>query len=172
MIQESAIKQLNNLQAILLQIKKEDYNLELAILKGASIGKHTRHIIEFYQSLLFDNQCEVINYDKRNRSLILEENAHFALQALVEISKAIESTAEDRPLRLVTDSNGTAIEMMTSLFRELYYNEEHTVHHLAIIGLIIPTHFAYINTDENFGYASSTITFLKAQKTLKQPSEC
>jgi hypothetical protein len=49
MIKQEAITQLLNVKSVLAQIKDEDYTATLTTLKGASIGKHIRHIIEFYE---------------------------------------------------------------------------------------------------------------------------
>ena len=58
------------------------------------------------------------------------------------------------------------ISMESSVYREITYNIEHTVHHLAIISIAIPIHFDYINLSANFGYADSTIQYLKSQKEV------
>jgi hypothetical protein len=45
MLKQEAIKQLLIVKSILSQIKDEDYRSTLITLKGASIGKHIRHIV-------------------------------------------------------------------------------------------------------------------------------
>ncbi len=164
MITQAAITQLQSLQNILLQINDTDYSLPIPTLKGASIGKHTRHIVEFYQCLLFNVTDNTVNYDKRNRNLLLEENVKYTLDYITEIIDNIERIDTNKRLLLASIFDDKEYVMETSLYREINYNVEHTVHHLAIIGIAIPLHFSYINTSANFGYAQSTIDYIKTQQ--------
>lgn len=164
MITQAAITQLQSLQHILQQITDNDYTLALPTLKGASVGKHTRHIIEFYQCLLFNVTDNTVNYDKRNRNLLLEENVKYTLDYITEIIDNIERIDTNKRILLAAIFDDKEHVMESSLYREITYNVEHTVHHLAIIGIAIPLHFGYINTSADFGYAQSTINYLKTQQ--------
>jgi hypothetical protein len=163
MLQKQAIKQLQSLQSILLQIEESDYNQLLPTLKNASIGKHVRHITEFYQCLLFTATNNTVNYDDRQRNFLLEENVKYAHDYITEIIDALESIEGNTRLLLTCVYENNSVTMETSLYRELTYNIEHTVHHLAIISIAIPMHFNYISLTKNFGYADSTIQYLSKQ---------
>jgi hypothetical protein len=167
MLNREAIKQLNSLAIILQQIKDEDYKLEVKTLRNSTIGKHVRHIIEFYKCLLFESENNIVNYDNRKRNLLLEQNVKYTLDYIVEITDELEKIKSNTRLHLSSTYNGTTINTETSLFREITYNIEHTVHHLAIISIAIPIHFNYIQFSENFGYAESTIQYLKTQQLVK-----
>lgn len=164
MLKEASIKQLLTVQSILTQITEEDYVAKLKTLKEASIGKHVRHILEFYECLLFNSSSEIINYDNRKRNNLLEENLKYTLDFIAEIIDTIEKIDSNKRIILVSKYQNQDVSMETSLYREITYNIEHTVHHLAIISIAIPIHFGYISLSENFGYADSTIQYLKAQK--------
>ena len=164
MLKQEAIKQLLSVQSILSQIKDEDYNSTLTTLKGASIGKHIRHIVEFYECLLFNNFDNVVNYDIRKRNLLLEENIKYAENFIIEIIDALLKIESNKRVLLVSKYQDQNITMESSIYREITYNIEHTVHHLAIISIAIPIHFEYINLSANFGYADSTIQYLKFQQ--------
>ena len=164
MLKLAAIKQLSSLQTILKQIKEDDYKTHLDILKGASIGKHVRHIIEFYECLLFNCFDGKVNYDERKRTLLLETNVKYAYDFLSEIIDHLLTIENNKRIVLIGNYEGENISMETSLYREITYNIEHTVHHLAIIGISISASFEYINLDDNFGYADSTIQYLKSQQ--------
>jgi hypothetical protein len=168
MLKLEAINQLQTLQSILNQIEEADYKKELTILKAASIGKHVRHIIEFYECLLFSPVNETINYDIRKRNLLLEENVVYATNFITEIIDQIERIELNKRLILVSQYNGENFSMESSLYREITYNIEHTVHHLAIISMVIPLHFDYIILSKNFGYADSTIQYRKKEKLTTQ----
>lgn len=163
MLKQEAIKQLLSVQYILSQIKDEDYTASLITLKGASIGKHIRHIVEFYECLLFNTIDNVVNYDNRKRNLLLEENVKYTEDFITEVIDALEKIKHNSRILLISNYQEQQISMESSIYREITYNIEHTVHHLAIISIAIPIHFNYINLSENFGYADSTIQYLKTQ---------
>jgi hypothetical protein len=163
MLIQEAIKQLLSVKYILAQINEKDYSAELKTLKGASIGKHIRHVVEFYECLLFNSTNNTVNYDDRKRNLLLEDNLKYAEDYIDEITDALLKIDKNHRLLLVSKYNNNEIITESSLYREIIYNIEHTVHHLAILSIAIPIHFEYINLSENFGYADSTIQYLKTQ---------
>lgn len=164
MLNQEAIKQLLSVQSILSQIKDEDYNASLTMLKGASIGKHIRHIVEFYECLLFNNLDNIVNYDSRKRNFLLEESVKYTEDFITEIIDTLEKIKSNKRILLVSKYQDQSISMESSIYREITYNIEHTVHHLAIMSIVIPLHFDYINLSTNFGYADSTIQYLESQK--------
>lgn len=163
MLKREAIKQLKSVQSILHQINDEDYTLPLSTLKNATIGKHIRHVIEFYECLLFRASNAPVNYDSRKRNLLLEENVKYTSDFIAEIIDKLELITSNERLLLISEYENERVEMESSLFREITYNIEHSVHHLAIIGIAIPIHLSYINVSENFGYADSTVKYMKSQ---------
>ncbi|PBQ30574.1 hypothetical protein CNR22_01900 [Sphingobacteriaceae bacterium] len=166
MLKQEAIKQLLSVQSILSQIKDEDYTSALTTLKGASIGKHIRHIVEFYECLLFNTGNTIVNYDTRKRNLLLEENVKYTEDFITEIIDTLMKIEGNTRVLLVSNYQDQNITMESSVYREITYNIEHTVHHLAIISIVIPLHFNYINLSANFGYADSTIQYLKSHKVI------
>lgn len=164
MLKQEAIKQLLSVQTILQQIKEEDYRMPLDTLKGASIGKHVRHLVEFYECLLFNNVGNSINYDARKRNLLLEENVKYTEYIITEIIDTLNKVDSNARILLVAQYQGQNVTMESSIYREITYNIEHTVHHLAILRIVIPIHFNYINLSADFGYSDSTIQYLKTQR--------
>jgi hypothetical protein len=164
MLKKAAISQLKGLKLVLDQLKDEDYNLQISTLKQGTIGKHLRHILEFYGCLLFHNADGIINYDSRKRNLLLEENLKYGLDYMTEVMDKLELIQNNRRIILVSSYGSESMTMESSLYREITYNIEHTVHHLAIISIAISAHFDYIVLPEHFGYADSTINYLNTQK--------
>ncbi len=167
MLTSIAISQLSNLKNVLGQIKDEDYALPLNTLKGMSIGKHVRHVVEFYECLLFNTVDNTLCYDDRKRNMLLEENVKYTLDYITEITDALERIESNKRLLLVAIYQEQRISMESSLYRELTYNIEHGVHHMAIIGIALPIHFSYIQVPEKFGFADSTIQYLKTQQVAR-----
>jgi hypothetical protein len=168
MLKETAIGQLLSIKYMLNQMKDEDYHLPLTTLKGSSIGRHIRHILEFYECLFFSGDNKTVNYDDRKRNILLEENMKYALDYISEIMDILEAITTNSRILLIANYQKQSVNMESSLYREITYNIEHTVHHLAIIGIAIPIHFQYIILPENFGYADSTLQYLKTQSKVKQ----
>ena len=164
MLKKAAISQLQSLILVLNQLKDQDYNLTVSTLKNGSISKHVRHVAEFYSCLLFNDPNNAVNYDTRKRNLLLEENLKYALDYITEIIDKLELIQTNKRLILNSNYGNESITMESSLYRELTYNIEHTVHHMAIISIAISSHFNYIVLPEHFGYADSTISYLNSQK--------
>jgi hypothetical protein len=164
MLKEISKKQLLELKEILNQISDSDYPKPLTILENGTLGKHVRHILEFYQCLLFTNSENIICYDDRKRNLLLEDNVRYATDYIDEIIDRIELIELNSLLSLKSKYEDAEILIETSLYRELIYNVEHTVHHLATIRIAISSELKYINLSNTFGYSESTIQFLNTKK--------
>jgi len=163
MLKKAAINQLLNLRSILDQFKSEDYTLPVASLKNAAIGQHVRHVLEFYECLFFNATDNSVCYDKRKRNSLLEDNLKYATDYITEIIDELEKVEFNKRLLLVSNYDGQTVGMESSLYREITYNIEHTVHHFAIMNIAIQNHFSYVELPEYFGYADSTVQYLKSQ---------
>ena len=157
-LQDETAHALAQLIHFLELILNEDYKRDIKLLHGNSIGKHIRHIIEFYDTLL-ECHTQVLNYDLRKRSFILENNKAKAIEQLQKISSIINSKQSDRSLFVEGDYSETGNDCSrsaSSLSRELAYNLEHIVHHMAIIRIAIESIRPGIELSEQFGVARST----------------
>jgi len=159
---ENAIHLLFQLNNLLFKFQKEEYSQELPLLNSASIGKHTRHIVEFFQCLLNQLPEGTINYDIRKRNQLIEEDNTIAISNIEEIISQIRVLEKkDRQLELVTGEGVvTPFTMATSLNREIWYNIEHAIHHMAIIRIAVSAQFSHINIPKEFGVAYSTLNFI------------
>lgn len=163
MLKEIARKQLLELKAILNQVHESDYSKSLFVLEKGTLGKHVRHILEFYECLFMENSENIICYDDRKRNMVLEENIRFTSGYMDEILNKIEMVDINRRLLLKVKYEDTEIIIESSLYREITYNIEHTVHHLAIIRIAVAAELSYIDLSGNFGYSDSTIQYLKSK---------
>ena len=166
MLKEISKKQLFELKSILNQINDSDYSKILVVLENGTLGRHARHILEFYECLFISNSRDTVCYDDRKRNLLLEGNVRFAGDYIDEIVDRIEQVDINKRLLLKSKYGSAEIIMESSLFREITYNIEHTVHHLAIIRIAISAELKYIDLSSTFGYADSTVQFLKSQKVV------
>lgn len=147
----------DDLNSILNQIEFKDYNQNLSILSNNSIGNHIRHILELFECLIESKENGMLNYDNRKRCSRTEDDKEFALKKLQKINAEIEKLDLNKMILLQQNLEGKLIECKTNFQRELLYNIEHCVHHLAIIRIGIEQNFNYVNIPENFGIAYSTL---------------
>lgn len=157
-IRKQSIEILNQLTTVIEKLGNEEYSKPLSTLSDSSIGKHIRHIIEFYQCLFNGIPEGIVDYDKRERNLKLETDPVFTIAIIRTVISQISNT-KDISLVLHTSYENQISELRSSVFRELFYNIEHATHHLAIIKIGITQHFSHITTDENLGVAYSTIQY-------------
>jgi len=161
-IREIAAQTLQDSLSYLENIDPQIYALPQDILFGASIGQHTRHFVEFYQCLLDQTAGSgtLINYALRMRDARIEEDPQFAAQKVRELGSRLIAQTENKGCKLVCDehiSSRGEISVDTNIERELIYNIEHTIHHLAIIKIGLHAIAPKIVLPEHFGIAPSTI---------------
>jgi len=147
---------LDELVHLLGQLKNEEYSTPCVELSNASIGEHTRHIIEMFQCLENQYESGVLNYDKRPRSTSIQNNTQIAILAIFEIRKSLEK--ENKKIDLQQNIDSVPIRIESNYFRELLYNLEHCIHHQALIKVAL-LKYENVSIDVNFGVARSTIEY-------------
>ncbi len=102
----------------------------------------------------------MVNYDQRKRDIKIETNRVYAISLLRAITAFLEY--EDKPLVLVADFSGEEpCSVKTNFYRELVYNLEHTVHHMALLRIGVKE-VSEIYLPDDFGVAMSTIKYRRA----------
>src|ERR1044071_4493798 len=141
----------------LQQLSNAEYTEKCPILFNATIGQHVRHIIELFICLEQGYEKGLINYEKRKRDYTIESNKEVAIELLQQIPAAFHIRDKNLLLEAAYDENSNdTIIISTNYFRELIYNLEHTVHHMALIRVGI-NEVSAVKVPEEFGVASSTI---------------
>jgi hypothetical protein len=151
---------LNQLTDMLVQLKEKDFSAPSAALSESTIGQHTRHTLEFFICLEQGFQKGVVNYDKRAHDTLIESDKFVALNAIARIHAFISSQKGDVPLQLEVGyerNSQDCIVLSTSYLRELTYNIEHAVHHMAIMKIGIREVAPYVKCPPDFGIAVSTM---------------
>ncbi|MNK28885.1 hypothetical protein D3C87_472700 [compost metagenome] len=150
------------MRAMLEVLSDQQYTAKIGMMSNASIGGHIRHVIEFYLELNQGYACGKVNYDQRKRDHVIENNRLFALQKLEEI--VVSLVKPDKRLQLSASysfDNDAEFMVPSSYFRELIYNLEHTVHHMALIRIAV-AEVSAIGLPDDFGLAISTLKFRKS----------
>lgn len=153
---------LEEIKSLLLQLSNRHYTHRSQLLSGATIGGHVRHVLEFYQSVIFRLETNIINYDKRKRNLMIENDKEIAIKYIDKICSELAVFMNDEALTLVgnfSSSKGEESHIKTTLNRELAYCLEHSIHHQALIkvGLLELNSSCFI--DDSFGLAPATIRY-------------
>lgn len=153
---------LYQLQQLLENLTDEQYSQQVALLSDATIGQHTRHIIEFFLELEAGYGNGFVNYDARKRDHSIENQRSRAISKLLWIAAHAEK--ENKPLTLISDfgtEDNIPCTVPSNYGRELVYNLEHTIHHMALLRIAV-NEISTIELPVNFGVAISTIKYRQA----------
>jgi len=161
-LKNTGISILNQLAKLVEQLSTDQYTAPLDLLNDNSIGKHVRHILEFFIVLENGDKTGEINYDARPHDELFEIDKDAALKRITELINSIKNLILEKQIILavsyVVDANETE-KIPSTLQRELAYNIEHAIHHMAIIKIAVKTEFPMINIPSNFGVAFSTLRY-------------
>ncbi len=133
-------------------------------VSSSGIGSHVRHCIDYFDRFLESLKDGRLDYDHRKRDPLLESNRLHARRKLRALMHACRALGEcDRTeLRVKQDcaSDGVSAPWtLSSLERELQFLMSHTVHHFALIAVILRLNG--IEPTEGFGVAPSTLRYWK-----------
>jgi hypothetical protein len=141
------------------QLSADEYIQPSKTLFNASIGQHVRHIIELFLCLEKGYESGVVNYEKRKRDYQIETNKDLANQLLKDIYHRLEKPNTDLVMEAEDYENTAGIVAIPSnYYREIAYNLEHTIHHMALIRVGV-NEVSTIELPQEFGVAYSTIKY-------------
>ena len=125
-----------------------------------SIGPHLRHVLDHYSSFLQGLPSFRIDYDAREREVRLETEIDYATSRLREIIGSltlVDVELFEMPLEIRLESGGPEEEQWSrsTVRRELQFLLSHTIHHFALIAVLLERHGIAVADD--FGVAPSTL---------------
>ncbi len=153
---------LNQLSSVVEKLDETEFTRPSEFLSGSSIGQHLRHTLEFFICLEQGFKHGVVNYDKRAHDKLIESDKYIAISYISRIQHFIKDNGKDRPLKLEVGydlQHDEPITIETNFYRELTYNIEHAVHHMAIMKIGIREVAPHIVLPSDFGVAASTIRY-------------
>jgi uncharacterized damage-inducible protein DinB len=152
---------------IIRQIDDELYcNNENPYFTGG-VGKHFRHILDFYDCFLAGWR-EKIDYDARKREEGVETNRRLCIQKINDTMAALNKwmatvDGTEKGLSVKNDEGENQRETdpfsLSTVGRELQFLKFHAVHHFAIIAIIL--RIQGYEPPKDFGLAASTLQYLK-----------
>jgi hypothetical protein len=129
---------------------------------ASSIGKHIRHIIDHYTCFFRTLAESYVDYDNRARVSVLETSTDAASGLLKGIVHQLSDLRHFAPGQIyVTISiapDEKAVPVESNLKRELLFLQSHTLHHMAVIQLLLDLPGSQVEPE--FAYAPSTKKFL------------
>jgi hypothetical protein len=149
------------LSETLNQLNNEEYVKPSKILLKTTIGQHVRHIIELFQCLEKGYDEGVVNYEKRQRDYQIETNKELASELLKEVYRNLDK--ENKTIILEAEDYCDTMQIISipsNYYRELAYNLEHTIHHMALIRVGV-NEVSSVQLPEEFGVAYSTVKYRK-----------
>jgi uncharacterized damage-inducible protein DinB len=154
---------------LLEQLNDDMYVKAAAPYAASGVGKHIRHNLDHYEMFLAGLSTGAIDYDGRQRDAQIETDRRYAIRKMLSIIsrlEALEAKSLNRSISVkMNDGEETheaSSRSQSTVWRELQFLVSHTVHHYALIAMILKLHG--FDCDKDFGVAPST---LKYQQGLK-----
>lgn len=154
-LQESLEQELG----LLGTLSPEQYRAPAEGYFSSSVGMHLRHNLDHFEAFFNGLELREVDYESRSRETRVEDIPGLAEGAIRDYMDQLNrlATSEDISLRVREESEAGSKErrwLDSSLGRELQFLLGHTVHHNAIIAMIVDRHG--IQLPEGFGVAPST----------------
>lgn len=155
-IEHCFLHQLNAVVNVLDHLPDEQFTTASQYLSSSTIGQHCRHAVELMQCLQQGYEAGFVNYDARNRNELIQQDRHTCIAAFKDCEHMLHWADKSLQLKVIAHLGADAVVVQTTFLRELAYNLEHLIHHMALIrvGLI---ELGFENIPADFGYAYSTI---------------
>jgi uncharacterized damage-inducible protein DinB len=161
-ISKACVQILDQLADLVQQLTPSDFCKASDALSNSTVGQHLRHTLEFFICFEEGFGKGIINYDKRAHDKLIESDKFIALATIKRISCFVESLNENKMLKLEVGydlHNDDFVTIDTNSTRELVYNIEHAVHHMAIMKIGIREVASYVKLPSDFGVAASTVRY-------------
>lgn len=149
---------------VLETINDETYLRTEPPLYESTIGMHYRHILDHYGCLV-RGWNDKIDYDARDRDRGIETDRNSAIQKCRELIGIMENLelSDPRISREVLVKSNINAWSASSIKRELQFLISHTVHHYALIALMLKMN-GFVLPD-SFGVAPSTLQYRKGRNS-------
>ncbi len=156
---------LNRGVALLRRIDDDLYRQKIKEVYEGSLGGHVRHNLDHYLNFLDGFLSGRIDYEARKREQLIETSSAYAIEAIEEVIHQLEEIADkeaDKTILVKMESDRESVRWAeSSALRELEFLLSHTIHHYALLSVMIQ--LSGVDLDPDFGVAPSTLRFRRAQ---------
>jgi uncharacterized damage-inducible protein DinB len=160
---------------LLGQIDDDMYLKAVAPYAASGVGKHIRHNLDHYEMFLAGLPAGDIDYDGRQRDPQIETDRRYAIQKMLSIISRLEKLEAKNLNRSVSvkmnegrETQEASSRSQSTVWRELQFLVSHTVHHYALIAMILKLHG--FDCSKDFGVAPSTLKYQQSQTAKCVPS--
>jgi hypothetical protein len=156
--------------ALLRELDDAAYTHTQSPYYESSVGEHLRHTLEHYISFIDGVESGLIDYDARERNRRIAAERAYAVRVIRDIIARLEGIAVDKPLQVKMDcghgETEKALWSRSSIERDLQYIQAHTIHHYALIAMIL--RLQGIDPGPDFGVAPSTLAYRRSLLQAEQ----
>lgn len=149
---------LDDLTIVLLEIPPRAYMACPAPGVSGSIGAQVRHTLDHVSAFLAARAASPLSYDRRERGTAVEVDPSAALRQLLRLKAALQELGADadEPLEVAStvSRDSEPVVGWSTRARELAFVVSHTIHHQAIIALLLV--LQGLQPPAGFGVAPST----------------
>jgi hypothetical protein len=167
---------LTQLAELLGDLTPEQYTTPAGeLFMNATIGGHVRHTLDHIAPLTPAAPSEsasgdLVDYDLRARGTPIESDPRAARAQALRLIAGLRELATADPshpltLRVTPSRDGSKVAVNSTLARELAFALSHTVHHAAILRIMLTARG--IHTPAEFGFAPSTLAHLDAMQCAR-----
>lgn len=150
--------QLDDLMRLLMAIPAPVYTARVAASCG-TIGGHVRHTLDHVATLVASGGRTDLSYDRRVRGTAVETDPATAVREILRLAAALAEWDRRPPAAMLAVTAmvapGLSVTGWSSRARELAFVVSHTIHHHAMIALLLEMQGIRVGSNE-FGYAPST----------------
>jgi uncharacterized damage-inducible protein DinB len=152
-------RQLDDIAAIVMSIDDSTYLARPLAEVSGSIGEHVRHVLDHVAAFATARPYGSLTYDTRERGTLVERDLGAALRTILRLKAMLANlTDEDLSAPVTVSSMLTRdqapVSARSTLRRELAFVVNHTIHHQALIAVLLSV--IGIDTPDAFGLAPST----------------
>lgn len=165
---EENCHELGQLERLLEGLSESDYQKRSGAQGQHTIGKHVRHIIDHYDAFLkslHPASNGSLDYEDRERNTALETSPEVAVARLRELDAALRdhrNLGHETQLMMIHQAGEGHLTTPTSVGRELIFLSSHTIHHMAILGMLAEE--AGLSLPVEFGVHPSTLRHWRKQQ--------
>jgi len=161
---------LDQLIVLIETLTDEEYTRKPVGVVESSIGGHVRHNLDHITAFLHGLPTGRVCYDHRDRDTAVERDRIAAQDAVIQLQGKLRQFAwkaapQSFVLSALVAPDLPPVEVFTSAERELAFVVSHTIHHNALIRIMVKLIGAAVPAD--FGYAPSTIAHKKARTCVR-----
>jgi len=154
-------RQLDDMADIVMSIDDATYVARPLDQVSGSIGEHVRHCLDHIGALVAATSSTPLSYDRRERGTAVERDPAEALRLIMRLKSAVGRWTErsmDEPISVASmlTATGQSVTGWSTLGRELAFVSSHTIHHEAMIAVLLS--LAGLEVPDGLGLAPATPT--------------